>query len=77
MTRTQFIDAHFHAIFGTVADAATHQLKGGELSMRMDLWRRRITHELGAAYDSLTPAPAVAKADPAKPVVAPPVRKTP
>ncbi len=57
MTRDEFIDKFRHEIGGMVLDAATAHRTGAELAVSIRFVMKKIDATLGAAFDSLAPAP--------------------
>lgn len=50
-TKDEFLEKHFHEVFGIVCDAATNRKSGGELSLWMTAMKVRIHDKLRAAWD--------------------------
>ncbi len=62
MSKAEFIAAHYHELFGVIADAAVEGRRGAELSLWLRQQQVKLQDRLGRAYDSLIPpAPPPAK----------------
>lgn len=54
MTRQQFIDSHYHELYGLIADAFCVNRTGADLSRAMQLAADKVRERLGRIHDQLT-----------------------
>lgn len=57
MTREQFIDRHYHELYGLIADAFAVNRQGADLSRAMQLAAEKVRARLGQMHDQLVPPP--------------------